>query len=158
MDNFPPAQSDVQTRRHLSDLVTRLESTASEAVVSRIVQDLADISTPLKLFTEAVLSGDPSPHQKRALVEQRGQALKAFAGRLCKTANVVAFANARNARRAEALRHLSSQVIFDDPVNCHLLLLLLMMMLLLLLLLCFLLSLLLLLLWLFLYQYPSDLI
>ncbi len=73
------------------------------------MHDLADISTPLKLFTDAVLSPDPV-QQKRPLVEQRAQGLRAFAGRLCKTANVVAFANARNARRAEALRHLSSQV------------------------------------------------
>ncbi len=73
------------------------------------MQDLADISTPMKLFTDAVLS-PASAYEKRSLFEQRAQYLRSFSARLCKTANVVAFANARNARKADALRHLSSRV------------------------------------------------
>lgn len=70
---------------------------------------MADISTPLKQFREAVVSNEAMA-SKRTMVEQRGQSLKVFSSRLSKTANVVAFANARNRRRSEALHHLRSQV------------------------------------------------
>ena len=73
------------------------------------LKDMADVSTPLKQFREAVISNE-AMGTKRALVEQRGQSLKVFSNRLSKTANVVAFANARNRRRSEALHHLRSQV------------------------------------------------
>ena len=73
------------------------------------LKDMADVSTPLKQFREAVVSNE-AMGTKRALVEQRGQSLKVFSNRLSKTANVVAFANARNRRRSEALHHLRSQV------------------------------------------------
>ena len=73
------------------------------------LKDMADISTPLKQFREAVVSNE-AMGAKRAMVEQRGQSLKVFSNRLSKTANVVAFANARNRRRSEALHHLRSQV------------------------------------------------
>jgi hypothetical protein len=45
------------------------------------------------------------------LVEQKGQSLKQFSSRLSKTANIVAFANARNSHKSDHLVHLSSQVI-----------------------------------------------
>ena len=48
--------------------------------------------------------------RKRELVEQRGQGLKQFSGRLSKTANIVAFANSRSKHRSENLLQLSSQV------------------------------------------------
>ena len=74
-----------------------------------LLKDMADITTPLKQFREAVVSNEAMV-AKRAMVEQRGQSLKVFSNRLSKTANVVAFANARNRRRSEALHHPRSQV------------------------------------------------
>ena len=43
--------------------------------MSRIIQDMADISSPLKQFTDAVLSQEAMA-RKRELVEQRGNGLK----------------------------------------------------------------------------------
>jgi len=100
---------DPKTRKAISDLVRKLETRVSMAVIDRIIQDMADISTPLKQFREAVVSNEAMA-SKRTMVEQRGQSLKVFSSRLSKTANVVAFANARNRRRSEALHHLRSQV------------------------------------------------
>ena len=70
---------------------------------------MADISTPLKQFTDAVLAQEAMA-RKRELVEQKGAALKLFSSRLSRTANIVASANARTKRRSEGLVHLSSQV------------------------------------------------
>ena len=101
--------NDPRTKQQMTELVRRLELTINEAVINRIIQDMADITTPLKQFTDAVLSSDP-PQVKRERVDQRSHSLKIFSNKLSKTANVVAFANARNKRRAESLHHLSSQV------------------------------------------------
>jgi hypothetical protein len=56
-------------------LVRRLELRVNEAVIDRIIQDMADISTPLKQFTDAVMSNETTA-EKRGLVDQRGQSLK----------------------------------------------------------------------------------
>ena len=40
----------------LLDCVQRLETVINEAVINRIIQDMADITSPLKQFTDAVLS------------------------------------------------------------------------------------------------------
>lgn len=71
---------------------------------------MADISTPLKQFTDAVLMNHDSLAKKREILEGKGQNLKLFSHRLSKTANVVAFANARSKRSSESLINLSSQV------------------------------------------------
>jgi len=96
-------------REMINGAIQRLEERVNEAVINRIIQDMADITTPLKLFTDAVFSVEAMA-RKRELVEQRGAGLKMFSGRLSKTANIVAFANARNKRRSESLLQLSSQV------------------------------------------------
>ena len=107
--------NELETRGHnlskqeMQELLRRLELKVNEAVISRIIQDMADITTPLKQFTDAVMSRE-SMGVKRGLVDQKGQALKIFSNRLSKTAKVVAFANARNKRRSDTLHHLSSQV------------------------------------------------
>jgi C4-dicarboxylate-specific signal transduction histidine kinase len=56
-------------------LVRRLELRVNEAVIDHIIQDMADISTPLKQFTDAVMSNETTA-EKRGLVDQRGQSLK----------------------------------------------------------------------------------
>ena len=98
-----------QSRQSLTGSVHKLQAAINDAVINRIIQDLADISSPLKQFTDAVLSQE-AIQRKRELVEQRGQGLKTFSGRLAKTANIVAFANAKNKQRSENLLHLSTQV------------------------------------------------
>jgi len=100
---------DPRSRQAMTSSIHRLESVINESVIGRIIQDMADITSPLKQFTDAVLSQEQIA-RKRELVEQKGHGLKQFSGRLSKTANIVAFANARNKQRSENLLHLSSQV------------------------------------------------
>ena len=71
---------------------------------------MADITTPLKQFTDAILMSNDSMAKKREILETKGQNLKMFSHRLSKTANMVAFANARSKRSSDSLIHLSSQV------------------------------------------------
>lgn len=101
--------ADPSTKDKMRTIITKLETRTNQAVIDRIIQDMADIATPLKQFTDAVLSKEPL-ETKRMNVEQKGQQLKAFSSRLSKTANVVAFANAKNKRMSETLQHLSSQI------------------------------------------------
>merc|ERR1719474_2504045 len=75
---------------------------------------MADITSPLKQFTDAVLCQEAAT-RKRELVEQKGNSLKQFSARLSKTANIVAFANARNKKRSDSLVQLSSQVQHLTP-------------------------------------------
>merc|ERR1719394_2244898 len=97
------------SRQTLKAAVQRLEERVNQAVINRIIQDMADITTPLKQFTDAVLAQEAAA-RKKEMVEQRGQALKQFSSRLSRTANIVASANTRTKRRSESLLHLSSQV------------------------------------------------
>ena len=97
-------------RKRLSKTLAKLETTINEAVINRIIHDMADITTPLKQFTDAVASNDNDIARKRQLVEHRGQNLKLFSNRLSRTASVVAYANARNKRRSDTLHMLSTQV------------------------------------------------
>ena len=96
-------------RQALSGAVYRMDERVNQAVINRIIQDMADITTPLKQFTDAVLAQEAMA-RKRDLVEQKGTALKQFSCRLSKTANIVATASARTKRRSESLVNLSSQV------------------------------------------------
>jgi len=98
-----------RSRQAMTGAIHTLESVINEAVINRIIQDMADITSPLKQFTDAVLSQE-AMERKRELVEQRGHGLKQFSGRLSKTANIVAFANSRSKHRSENLLQLSSQV------------------------------------------------
>jgi len=100
---------DQASRGMLLDCVQRLETVINEAVINRIIQDMADITSPLKQFTDAVLSQE-SAARKQELVTQKGQGLKMFSSRLTKTANVIASANARSKQRSDGIVQLSSQV------------------------------------------------
>eukprot|EP00090_Calanus_glacialis_P036167 TRINITY_DN6169_c0_g1_i1.p1 TRINITY_DN6169_c0_g1~~TRINITY_DN6169_c0_g1_i1.p1 ORF type:complete len:852 (-),score=220.34 TRINITY_DN6169_c0_g1_i1:197-2752(-) len=101
--------NDPRARQTVTNTIQKLENTINEAVINRIIQDMADITSPLKQFTDAVLCQEAIA-RKKDLVEQKGTCLKQFSGRLSKTANIVAFANARNKQRSDSLLHLSSQV------------------------------------------------
>ena len=106
--------NDARARQTVAITIEKLENTINEAVITRIIQDMADITSPLKQFTDAVLCQEAMA-RKRDLVEQKGGYLKQFSGRLSKTANIVAFANARNKQRSDSLLHLSSQVMNLTP-------------------------------------------
>ncbi len=107
---FGNNMSDRNGRQQLAEALRSLEIQINEAIISRIIQDMADITTPLKQFTDAILMNQDSLGKKREILESKGQNLKLFSHRLSKTANVVALANARSKRSSESLVHLSSQV------------------------------------------------
>ena len=86
---------DPNAKQQLSESLRDLELQINEATISRIIQDMADISTPLKQFTDAVLMSHDNLVKKREILDSKGQNLKFFSHRLSKTANMVAFANAR---------------------------------------------------------------
>ena len=86
---------DPNAKQQLSESLRDLELQINEATISRIIQDMADISTPLKQFTDAVLMSHDNLAKKREILDSKGQNLKFFSHRLSKTANMVAFANAR---------------------------------------------------------------
>lgn len=107
--------SDQNGRQQLAEALRELEIQINEAIISRIIQDMADITTPLKQFTDAVLMNHDNLAKKREILDHKGQNLKLFSHRLSKTANMVAFANARSKRSSESLLHLSSQVQNLNP-------------------------------------------
>ena len=103
--------SDHNSRQQLSEALRNLEIQINEAIISRIIQDMADVGTPLKQFADAVtINHNDNLMKKREVLESKGQNLKLFSHRLSKTANMVASANARSKRSSENLIHLSSQV------------------------------------------------
>ena len=101
--------SDQRARQTVTNAIQKLEGIVNEAVINRIVQDMADITSPLKQFTDAVLSQEAMA-RKKDLVEQKGNGLKEFSRGFSKTARLVSFANAKNKQRSDSLFHLSSQV------------------------------------------------
>ncbi|XP_059092000.1 vinculin-like [Tigriopus californicus] len=101
--------NDPRARQQIADLVRQLQLTVNEAVIGRIIHDMADITTPLKHFTDAVLSSETLA-MKRMTVDEKSQTLKVFSNRLAKTANLVGFANARDKRRSTSLQQLSTQI------------------------------------------------
>eukprot|EP00095_Tigriopus_kingsejongensis_P003227 maker-scaffold547_size140190-snap-gene-0.23 protein:Tk03227 transcript:maker-scaffold547_size140190-snap-gene-0.23-mRNA-1 annotation:"Vinculin" len=100
---------DPRSRQNVADLIRQLEVSVNEAVIGRIIHDMADITTPLKHFTDAVHSNE-TISMKRMSVDEKSQTLKVFSNRLAKTANLVAFANARDKRRSSSLQQFSTQV------------------------------------------------
>jgi len=100
---------DPRSQDAIKAAVQRLEDRINDAVIARIIQDMADITSPLKQFTEAVISPETIA-RKGELVELRGTALKVFSGRLSKTSNLVAIANAKSKKKSDNLLQLSSQV------------------------------------------------
>ncbi|XP_071749315.1 vinculin isoform X2 [Lepeophtheirus salmonis] len=96
-------------RKYLSDLENKIK----EAVIDQIIQDMADIVTPIKLYCDSVNETNyQSLHRKREYADIRGQSLKIFANRLSKTANIVSYFDneTQDKRRAEHLRYLGHQI------------------------------------------------
>ena len=85
----------------------------------RIIHDLADVTTPLRQFTDAVNAPDPDIGRKRKNVDLKGQNLKMFSTRLSKTATVVAYANAKNKRRSDSLQILRYSYHTCKKVICY---------------------------------------
>ncbi|XP_044004486.1 vinculin isoform X4 [Aphidius gifuensis] len=105
--NTPRAQ---EIARQLSQKLYELKNRIQQAVVSRVVEDFIDITTPLKQFTEAVLTVEGTPGREQNF-NDKTLCLQNFSNRAAKTARMVAAGGSGgNKKLAEALLNSASQV------------------------------------------------
>ncbi|XP_066586879.1 vinculin isoform X8 [Prorops nasuta] len=105
--NSPRAQ---EIAKKLSQKLYELKNRIQQAVVSRVVEDFIDITTPLKQFTEAVLAPMGTPNREQNFNDKTHN-LQAFSNRAAKTARMVAAGGSGgNKKLAEALNVNASQV------------------------------------------------
>ncbi|KYN32733.1 Vinculin [Trachymyrmex septentrionalis] len=105
--NSPHAQD---IARQLSHKLYELKNRIQQAVVSRVVEDFIDITTPLKQFTDAVLTPAGTPGREQNF-NDKTCALQTFSNRAAKTARMVAAGGSGgNKKLAEALSASASQV------------------------------------------------
>ncbi|XP_014602564.1 PREDICTED: vinculin isoform X7 [Polistes canadensis] len=105
--NTPRAQ---EIARQLSHKLYELKNRIQQAVVSRVVEDFIDITTPLKQFTDAVLTPEGTPGRDQNF-NAKTHALQTFSNRAAKTARMVAAGGSGgNKKLAEALAASASQV------------------------------------------------
>ncbi|XP_021932455.1 vinculin isoform X3 [Zootermopsis nevadensis] len=103
-----PQAQDVA--RSLSQKLYELKDRIQNAVVSRVVEDFIDISSPLKHFTDAVHVPQGTPGREQNF-NDRAQQLQQFSSRAAKTARMVAAGGSSgNKKLAEALLSSASQV------------------------------------------------
>merc|ERR1719300_1004821 len=105
--NSPQA---VSLAKSLSNKVAALADCIQSALVDRVVEDFVDILTPLKQFSDCILTpGDPA-NREQVFSGRRGQ-LENFSGRVANTAKLVATGNSSGNRKiAEALLSSAEQV------------------------------------------------
>ncbi|XP_015597552.1 vinculin isoform X16 [Cephus cinctus] len=105
--NTPRAQD---IARQLSQKLYELKNRIQQAVVSRVVEDFIDISTPLKQFTDAVLTPEGVPGRDQNF-NDKAHALQTLSNRAAKTARMVAAGGSGgNKKLAEALVASANQV------------------------------------------------
>ncbi|XP_025156543.1 vinculin isoform X1 [Harpegnathos saltator] len=105
--NTPRAQD---IARQLSHKLYELKNRIQQAVVSRVVEDFIDITTPLKQFTDAVLAPVGTLGRDQNF-NDKTYALQTFSNRAAKTARMVAAGGSGgNKKLAEALAASASQV------------------------------------------------
>lgn len=73
----------------MSNKLYELKNRIQQAVVSRVVEDFIDITTPLKQFTDAVLTPEGTPGREQNF-NDKTLALQTFSNRAAKTARMVA--------------------------------------------------------------------
>ncbi|XP_044727451.1 vinculin isoform X2 [Chrysoperla carnea] len=107
LGNSPQAQ---QIAKNLSQKLHELKERIQNAVVNRVVEDFIDITTPLKQFTDAVLTPEGVPGRDQNFAD-KAATLQQFSNRAVKTAKIVAAGGSGgNKKIAEALLSSSNQV------------------------------------------------
>ncbi|XP_049275201.1 vinculin isoform X3 [Rhipicephalus sanguineus] len=104
--NTPEAQ---QTARLISSKLLELKHKIQKALVNRVVEDFIDITTPLKMFTEAVHAPEGTPNRE-ANFQDKARNLTEFSQKAARTARNVALGGASNKKLAEALLSSAAQV------------------------------------------------
>uniref|UniRef100_A0A1E1XF93 Vinculin n=1 Tax=Amblyomma aureolatum TaxID=187763 RepID=A0A1E1XF93_9ACAR len=102
----PEAQ---QTARLISSKLLELKHKIQKALVNRVVEDFIDITTPLKMFTEAVHAPEGTPNRE-ANFQDKARNLTEFSQKAARTARNVALGGASNKKLAEALLSSAAQV------------------------------------------------
>lgn len=103
----PEAQ---EIARKLNAKLHELKNQIQAAVVSRVVEDFIDISTPLKQFTEAVNVPEGTPGREQNF-SQKAANLQAFSDRASKTSRMVAAGGSGgNKKLAEVLLASAAQI------------------------------------------------
>ena len=100
----------VSIAKSLSNNVATLADCIQSALVDRVVEDFVDILTPLKVFTDCILTpGDPATRDQ--VFDARSGQLVGFSDRVASTARLVATGNTSGNRKiAEALLSSAEQV------------------------------------------------
>merc|ERR1719422_1608923 len=100
----------VALARSLTNNIGAAADCIQGALVDRVVEDFIDIATPLKQFTDCVLSpGDPATREQ--VFDSKSAALVNFSNRVVSTARLVATGNTSgNKKLAEALLAAAGQV------------------------------------------------
>ncbi|XP_065571794.1 vinculin-like isoform X2 [Artemia franciscana] len=103
----PQAQA---VARLLSQKLDELKQKIQGALVGRVVEDLVDILTPLKQFTEAVTAPEGTPNREKTFNE-KAQALVDLSSQAAQTARLVAAGGSNgNKKLAESLIGVAAQV------------------------------------------------
>ncbi|XP_055928265.1 vinculin-like isoform X2 [Argiope bruennichi] len=93
----------------ISGKLQELKNKIQETIVGKVVKDFIDITTPLKQFTDAVLSSEGTPNREINFNE-KAQALSNFSQRVARTARSVATGGSANKKLAEMLLNSANQV------------------------------------------------
>lgn len=103
----PEAQ---EVARKLNTKLHELKNLIQTAVVTRVVEDFIDITTPLKQFTEAVSAPEGTPNRDQNF-NQKAANLQAFSDRASKTSRMVAACGSGgNKKLAEVLLASAAQI------------------------------------------------
>ncbi|XP_035220262.1 vinculin-like [Stegodyphus dumicola] len=86
----------------ISGKLQELKNKIQETIVSKVVRDFIDITTPLKQFTDAVLSPEGTPNREMNFNE-KAKVLSNFSQRMAGTARSVATGGSANKKLAEML-------------------------------------------------------
>uniref|UniRef100_A0A023EWN7 Vinculin n=1 Tax=Aedes albopictus TaxID=7160 RepID=A0A023EWN7_AEDAL len=99
-----------EVARRLNEKLHGLKKQIQDAVVSRVVEDFIDISSPLKQFMEAVALPEGTPGREQNF-NQKSNKLQAFSDRASKTSRMVAAGGSGgNKKLAEVLLSSAAQI------------------------------------------------
>lgn len=104
--NSPQAQ---EIAKNLSQKLKSLQKQIEKALVTRVVDDFIDITTPLKQFTDAVLAPEGTPNREYNF-QEKSITLSNFSDKTVQTARNVASGSAANKRVAEGLLNAANHV------------------------------------------------
>eukprot|EP00095_Tigriopus_kingsejongensis_P010849 maker-scaffold1333_size47127-snap-gene-0.11 protein:Tk10849 transcript:maker-scaffold1333_size47127-snap-gene-0.11-mRNA-1 annotation:"vinculin-like isoform 1" len=101
----------VELSRNIAGNLNRLKDVIRSALIDRVVEDFLDAVTPLKQFTQCIISPNPNEVTRDIIFEDKATKLSIFSGKAVRTAKMVAVGtNSGNKKVAEALLAYSVQV------------------------------------------------